>query len=233
MVISLVESTFVAFDIGNPDILSGIEAIHAEGPSADLYTGAITEQITGETGASSILSRVSREVMDLNRPRGRFNYPAVDQYREAYTKLFLQQGLLDACWKLKQPFLVLSLHGMQNEWKRDLEIGTGYGHYCSSAVKQWFVNQVANVTDSYGVDDIFPGYTFRSVLRDGDLYSGTAFTGFGPNLQTIQLEVSREWREIHQPYLVQFLKQVLTEFQQHFGGHTSTTVPALSIPMAE
>ena len=218
---ALTELEYIAFDHGKQDIFVNIEAIHAESPNADLYTGNIVQEVARQTGASLILSRISRDVMDLNRPRGRFNYPAVDEYRATIGDILTNQGLLDQTHKLKQPFLHLSLHGMQDEWKRDLEIGTGYGHYCAPAVKNWFVGQVAEVTKSYGVDDLFPGYTFRSVLRDGDLYSATDFIGFGPNYHAIQLEVSRQWRADHPDFLTTFLVSTIQAFQKVFAKNPS------------
>lgn len=226
---SLTELDFIAYESGTPYIPASIEAVHAESPNADLHTGAIARQVANRTGASAILSRVSRDVMDLNRPRGRFNYPAVDQYRQTIRQILQKQGLLNEAYKLEAPFLHISLHGMQDCWNRDLEIGTGYGHYCAPAIKQWFVQQVAAVTHHYGVDDIFPGYTFRSVLRDGDLYSATDFMGFGENYHAIQLEVSRSWREHHSGFLVAFLGDTIQAFQQQFAASPSIMVMPPSV----
>lgn len=223
-VLTLTELEYIAYKYGNPKVFANVEAIHAESPNADLHTGNIVQEVAGQSGASLILSRISRDIMDLNRPRGRFNYPAVDEYRSAITTVLSKQGFLNAEHKLKLPYLHLSLHGMQDEWKRDLEIGTGYGHYCSAAVKAWFINKVAAVTDSYGVDDLFPGYTFRSVLRDGDLYSATDFIGFGSNYHSIQLEVSRHWREKHSDFLVAFLANAIIAFQETFVKHHSIAI---------
>lgn len=213
---SLNELEYIAFHSGSKDVLANVEAIHAENPSADLHTGSIVKKVSKQTGASIILSRISREIMDLNRPRGGINYPAVDQYRNTIAGILDDRNLLNESLKLNLPFLHISLHGMQDEWNRDLEIGTGYGHYCSKEVKAWFVNQVDKVTNNYGVDDIFPGYTFRSVLRDGDLYSSTDFTGFGANYHAIQLEVSRYWREHYPLFLTRFLTDVVLSFHGQF-----------------
>jgi N-formylglutamate amidohydrolase len=210
----LTELEYIAYKIGNPDAFANVEAIHAKSPNADLHTGNIAEETARQSGASLILSLISRDQMDLNRPRGRFNYPAVDEYRSIINEILVQKNLTDYNNKLKQPFLHISLHGMQNDWERDLEIGTGYGHYCSPSVKNWFVKKVAAVTDNYGVDDLFPGYTFRSVLRDGDLYSATDFIGFGPHYHAIQLEVSRTWRENHPEFLAAFLSNLVSTFQK-------------------
>lgn len=220
----LSELNYIAYKSGKSHLFANIEAIHAKSPNADLHTGNIVEEVAHLSGASVIRSLISRDVMDLNRPRGRFNYSAVDEYRSTISKILLQKQIVDHNHKLTQPFLHISLHGMQDEWQRDLEIGTGYGHYCSPKVKRWFVNKVSEATNNYGVDDLFPGYTFRSVLRDGDLYSATDFIGFGPNYQAIQLEVSREWRENHSEFLTSFLANVISAFQEEFVKQPSIIV---------
>ncbi len=221
---SLTELDYVAYKVGSSNVFANVEAIHAKSPNADLHTGSIVEETTRKSGASSIISLISRDLMDLNRPRGRFNYPAVDEYRSVINEILVQKNLIDPSSKLKQPFLHISLHGMQNDWKRDLEIGTGYGHYCSTSVKNWFVNKVSEVTENYGVDDLFPGYTFRSVLRDGDLYTATDFIGFGPHYHAIQLEVSRAWRENYPEFLTSFLLNLVVTFQEEFAQQPSPII---------
>ena len=210
------EYRYVTYNPGLSEVPVHIDAVHAQGPNADLYTGEQALKIAASTGASYIIGNVSRNVMDLNRPRNLNNYPAIDEYREAFTDILETKGLLDEYNKLKQPFLHLSIHGMQDSWSRDVEIGTGYGHYCSPDVKDWMVKHTEAVTANYGVDDIFPGYTFRSVLREGDVYGATGFMGFGRKMNSVQIEISKSWRANYQDTLVRFFNALIEDFKHKF-----------------
>lgn len=207
---------YVDFEIGDPQTRAHVDAIHSQNPNGEYFTGELAQKVSGGTGASWLKSMISRDVMDLNRPRGRFNYPAIDEYRDVLSEIWEQKGFSDELGLLRLPVLHLSFHGMQNDWGKDLEIGTGYGHYCDPSVKQWFTDEIKKLSQNVGIDDIFPGYTFRSVLRDGDVYGSTSFLGYGPCLNAFQIEISREFREKNGQQLIDFFIQLIQDFQKNF-----------------
>lgn len=210
------QAQYLHYHPGSPDTKILTEALHAKGPGADLYTGKLVQAIHESNKTAAIVSNVSRETMDLNRPRTCSNQPAVDEYRQVISQMFEDRGMLDEYGRLQAPFLQISIHGMQDEWKRDVEIGTGYGHYCSPVVKQWLINFFNGTGLNFGMDDLFPGYTFRSVLREGDMYGQTSFMGFGPYFQTVQIEISQHLRTHYFQWLVETFTGLIQEFEETF-----------------
>lgn len=210
---------YIYYGAGVPGIKVLAEALHAKRPAADLYTGELVQAIYERGATAGIISDVSRVSMDLNRPRSNKNQPAVDEYRRTIQQIFEGYGMLDFYGRLTKPFLQISLHGMQDEWMRDIEIGTGYGHYCNPGVKKWVQHFLNETGLNYGVDDIFPGYTFRSVLREGDIYGQTSFMGFGPNFHTIQIEISQYLRTHHFPWLVDLFCDLIKQFEEDWQEH--------------
>lgn len=210
------QAQYIHYYPGPPNAKVLIEALHAKGPSADLYTGQLAKAIHEQCQTAVIVANVSREEMDLNRTRTLQNQPAIDEYRATIARMFEERGMLDQYGQLKGPFLQISLHGMQDEWMRDVEIGTGYGHYCSPEVKQWMQDFFDRTGLHYGMDDLFPGYTFRSVLREGDMYGQTRFMGFGPHFHTVQIEISQYLRAYHFQWLSETFAKLLGEFQARF-----------------
>jgi len=213
---ALYSGQFIHYDYGSSSSRVHVDAVHTQNPGGEFFTGEMAEHLTRETGASCLISRISRQDMDLNRPRSEANYPAVNEYRKAMHQILNAKGLLNEQGGIIQPFLHLSFHGMRDDWGRDIEIGTGYGHYCNPDVKTWFSRKIGTFTENWGIDDIFPGYTFRSVLRDGDSYGATGFTGFGSCFNTLQVEISKDLRNHHQQPLIAFFARLISAFQAQF-----------------
>ncbi len=206
---------FLQFNYGEDENVAHVEAVHPIHPKGEFFTGNLVNGISRNIGASSLESVISRDQMDLNRPRNSDNYPAVDEYREVLHRILARKNLLNEKGWLKTPFLHLSFHGMQDYWDRDFEIGTGYGNYCLPEVKSWFIQQLKQISRNFGVDDIFPGFTFRSILRDGDVYGSTSFLGFGPYMNTIQVEISHHWRRHYSETLVEFFTELIKNFHHY------------------
>ncbi len=208
---------FVHYSIGSKNAFVHVEAIHNKNPGGEFFTGELADKLAAKTGASFLQSSVSRDLMDLNRPRSPLNYPAIDEYRSALGQIFSRKGFTNEQGVLSVPVLHLSFHGMRNIWGRNLEVGTGYGNYCDPGIKKWLINKVNGLTLNVGIDDIFPGYTLKSVLRQGDIYGSSSFTGFGDKVNTIQIEISRDWRRNYKETLVEFFSELILDFQQSFA----------------
>lgn len=211
----MVSRQFVNYSIGSPGVSTHVEAVHTKNPGGEFFTGELANKLAEKTGASFLNSSVSRQLMDLNRPRDTLNYPAVDEYRQTLTDIFEQKSFTDGRGFLTVPILHLSFHGMKNKWGRSLEVGTGYGNYCDPAIKRWLSGKIEGLTTNAGIDDIFPGYTLKSVLRQGDIDGSSSFKGFGKKMNTIQIEISRDWRKNNKNLLVQFFTELIIDFQQY------------------
>jgi len=79
--IDFIEKKYIKFHLGNEEVYSHIDAVHAYPPQSDKFTGEIAEGIVNEINCSAIIATVSRKKADINRPRNEKNCEAIDEYR--------------------------------------------------------------------------------------------------------------------------------------------------------
>jgi hypothetical protein len=147
---------YVTFNIGNNELRSHVDAVHAQSPKADKYTGEIVSGLIQKINSSGIIAKVSRTQMDINRPRSNRNAPAIDEYREAIREIVQSKNILSRNNELDYAYLHLSIHGMANAIGTDFEIGTSNGNSCSGDVKDWFVANLSLLSKRVGINRKLP-----------------------------------------------------------------------------
>jgi len=220
--VNFTEKKFIKVYLGNKEIHSHIDAVHACPPNADVFTGDIVEGVVNKIKCSGIIAIIYRKKADLNRPRNINNKEAIDEYRQTIRKNLKHIEILDENGKLLKPYLHLAIHGMKNRQNVDIEIGTRYGKTCSPEVRKWFVNEIVNKIEKYiekkkvQVDGRFPGDPSKSVHRCGDQTSDLNYLGYGTNFNTFQIEISRTLREKHQTELIKIFSDIIMKFNEEF-----------------
>ena len=122
---NFIEKEFIKYYLGNTQIRTHVDAVHAVPPYADQFTGEIVMGLINKINCSGIISKVSRKKIDLNRRRDVNNKEAIDEYRNAihsiltYLSLFEENNQI-----LKQPYLHLAIHGMKDTHNKEIIIGT-------------------------------------------------------------------------------------------------------------
>lgn len=199
-----------------------IDAVHAVEPSSDGCVGLIAEMARKRLGCHVIISTISREVMDLNRPRSEKNARGVDAYRLTLQSMLQSAGALDADGLAVAPILHLAVHGMKDRgWA--LEVGTspiGDGA-CSTSCRRWMWEH----TQSWCDENEIPGVPLDDIVLNG-MFSGDPSTtchrhgdelhdylGYGPNYHHFQLEFAACWREHHQERAVDYLQSLVESFE--------------------
>ncbi len=202
--------------MGSKKICSFIDAVHASPLKADEFTGDIVEGVLNKINCSGIIAIVSRTIIDLNRPRNSNNKKGIDEYRQTIREILEYLGNLDRNGKLVRPHLHLAIHGMKDKRKGDIEIGTLYGKTCSPEVKKWVVSEIKRHFKSVQIDERFPGDSSKPVHRCGDQTSDLNYLGYGNNLTTFQIEISRILRENHQKELINMFSDIIIHFNEKF-----------------
>lgn len=207
------DKTFLTYNLGEKKFSSHIDAVHAQRPNADKYTGEIVEGVFKKINASGIVSKISRDEMDMNRPRNQKNALAIDQYRETLRNILEFKDILDENGELNRNYLHIAIHGMRNR-ETEFEIGTSNGNSCSSEVSDWFKTNLLTLSENIGVNSNFPGVLSKiECHRNGDDFS---YLGYGDFFNTIQIEINRDWRENRQTDLINFFSKLIIDFNQIF-----------------
>ena len=210
------EQKFTKFHLGNNNIRTHLDAVHACPPEADEFTGEIVEGVIDKAGCSGIIAVVSRTKADLNRPRARRNKEAIDEYRKTLRLILEHLNILDKQGKLFKPYLHLALHGMKDDWNQEIEIGTLRGQSCVPEIRDWLVESIAKRIDRFEVDHRFPGDPSKLVHRYGDQESDLSYLGYGSNFNIVQIEINRTLREKYQRSLVDILSEIVLDFNKRF-----------------
>lgn len=206
-----------------------LDAPHAAEPRADAFTGPITEAAARIAGATAIISQVSREIADLNRPYGfKGNEAAVAEYRDALGSVLAESGLLDNSDQLCRPVLHLCIHGMKDrvDYPYAIEVGSapyyGPGESCSPAVRD-SVYAAANAFGQTTIDlpaslnECFYGDASLLVHRLGDPQYPDRWPGWGANYHCLQLEFNRTLREHYAEEVAEFLARLAEAFAEDFS----------------
>lgn len=198
-----------------------IDAVHATSPQADKFTGEIAREVTRKTSCHCIISTMSRIIADINRPRNSSNEAAIEEYRNAIREMLQSAEILNSHGTLKRPFLHLAIHGMRDRPDKDVEIGTRHGATCSASIRDWIVKRFCTWSQEHiegrrppivVVDEELKGDISKTFHRHGDDTSG--YLGYGPNFNTVQIEFSRWLREEHRSELIDFLSQLVLDFEK-------------------
>lgn len=205
---------YILYNIGNKDLKSHIDAVHAQSPNSDQFTGEIVKGVINKINASGIIGIVSRDIMDLNRPRSKKNAPAIDEYRSAINAIVGSKKILDVNSNLTRNYLHLAIHGMKNHHKNEFEIGTRSGNSCSEEIIKWFMESIQVISKKVSLNNIFKGDGSKVFHRRGDLTSN--YSGYGEKFNTIQIEINREWRENKQEELINYFSNVIQDFDIKF-----------------
>lgn len=206
---------FVKYHFGSKNMHCHLDAVHAENPRSDMYTGPIAQGVVNKFNISAIISRVSRKEMDLNRDRTKQNAEGIDEYREILNRIISRQKTVDKTGRITKNHLHIALHGMANSRGTEFELGTRHGKTCSKPVLDWIVSHVSQQSKNYGVNKLFQGDKSIARHRLGDPYSD--YKGYGPLFHTIQVEINHEWRKYRRIELVNFFGYLLMNFDKQFN----------------
>jgi len=207
---------FIKFYLGSKNIYAHVDAVHTCPPKHDKSTGEIVEGIVKEISCSAIIGTVSRTEADINRPRNEKNREVIDEYRDTIRQILEHIDILDKDGKLSRPYLHLAIHGIQDDYNKDIEIGTRYGATCSKSVKDWVLEEINKSLTSFGIDNTFPGDPSKSVHRSGDLKNNQNYPGYGENFNTIQVELSLNLRQNHRREVIKILSDLIIKFCNFF-----------------
>jgi hypothetical protein len=210
------ERKFIKFYLGNIEIRSHIDALHACPPKPDKFTGDIVEGVSYKINCSGIIAIVSRTVADLNRPPNNKNKEAINEYRQTIKEILVHTGNLEKDGKLTRPYLHLAIHGMKDKWGSDIEIGTLNNKTCSPEVKKWFVSEIKKRIKKSQIDKNFPGDISKSFHRHGDQTGVLSYIGYGTNFNTFQIEISRTLRENYRKGLIGIFSDIILRFNEQF-----------------
>lgn len=131
VMIDFIKKKYIKFYLGNKYIYSHVDAVHACPPLSDKFTGEIVEGIVNRINCSSIIATVSRRNANLNRPRNNESREAIDECRLTIRQILKHLDILEKDGNLKRPYLHLAIHGMKNDWNKEIEVGTRFDKSCS------------------------------------------------------------------------------------------------------
>ena len=156
---------YLLYNIGDKKLCSHIDALHAQSPESDQYTGEIVRGVIEKINTSAIIATISRRKIDLNRPRNKNNAPAIDEYRETINEILDSKEILDSNDILKKNYLHLAIHGMKDKRNTVFEIGTRNGDSCSKEIINWFIDKLNGISTNYGLNGRFPGDQSKAYQR--------------------------------------------------------------------
>lgn len=212
------EGTYLKYSIGETNCQVLVDALHATAPNSDVKTGKLAMEVARRTKCHCIVSTISRDTMDLNRPPNGKNNPAIIELRRTVRDILWTNDLITSTNKLKAPVLQLSLHGMKDRSTHDIELGTVCGKSCSPEILKWAQMQVeewsssvsGGCTPRVSVNRELSGDISKSYNRCGD--SSNGFKGYGEGFNTIQIEIASWLRENHFEQLVQLVSNLVQRF---------------------
>ena len=206
------KKNYVVYNIGEKNFCSHLDAIHSQNPKSDQYTGEIVNDVIDRINASGIIATISRTKMDLNRPRCTSNALAIDEFRETINEIVKSKEILSPDKTLTKNYLHLAIHGMKDTRGTEFEVGTLHGTSCSPEISEWFISKLSGISKNFGLDKVFPGDSSKSYHRYGD--PSSSYIGYGNKFHTIQVEINRNWRKNKKKELVDFLSELIANFDK-------------------
>lgn len=197
-----------------------IDAVHAAAPKSDAHTGGIAEAAAKRLGSHCIVALVSRTRADLNRARTEANADAIDEYRAAIRACLKSAGLLLPSGSVGRPFLHIAVHGMRDNPRCDVEVGTRHGQTCRPFVERlvakslthWASTGWASKTPRVATNVLFVGDASKVVHRERHTDGG--YAGYGPEFNTVQLEFANWLRAHHRSRVVEALVEIAGAFER-------------------
>lgn len=214
--VDFVEGNYVKYHLGSSNTYVYIDAVHAQPPKADLYTAEIVHGVIKKTNCSGLISKISREVADLNRPICKNNKKAVLEYRKAIHYILNHLNVLDESNNLIAPFLHIAIHGMKNYENKDIQIGTLNNTLCDYKVSKWFIKQIENnFKCKIAIDDVFSGDPSLLYHINGDP-NYKKYKGYNNKYNVLQVELSRDLREKYLEELIILFSNIVLGFTPLF-----------------
>lgn len=214
--VDFVEGNYVKYHLGSSNTYVYIDAVHAQPPKADLYTAEIVHGVIKKTNCSGLISKISREVADLNRPICKNNKKAVLEYRKAIQNILNHLDILDENNNLIAPFLHIAIHGMKNYENKDIQIGTLNNTLCDYKVSKWFIKQIENnFKCKIAIDDVFSGDPSLLYHINGDP-NYKKYKGYNNKYNVLQVELSRDLREKYLEELIILFSNIVLDFTPTF-----------------
>lgn len=216
------KGNFIKSHLGNKELRSHIDAVHAFPPNDDINTGKIVEGVVQKINCYGIIATVSRKKADLNKSRNQRHHITQSQlsaeceYDQTIRKILEHLNILDGNEKLVRPYLRIAIHGMKDAryGKQAIEIGTQCGASCQSEVKDWFVKKIIQKSKKvFGrnlkikVDNYFCGKTTSL---------GFHRQKYGENFNAFQIEISLSLRKNHLKKLIDIFSTTMAEFNKKF-----------------
>jgi hypothetical protein len=207
--INFIEDKYIAYYLGKLDIYCHIDAVHSEKPRADINTKELVIEIIKNTDCSGIYALISRKYMDLNRPLNQTNKPAILEYRNAIFSILNHLKLLDSSEKIIKPYLHLALHGMKNNKKKEIEVGTRNNETCSEDIFIWFCNKLKEYCKYVFDRDLKIVYNEQFI---GDFSKRHHRDNYGLLYNTIQIEFNKTLRTRYFNKTVKVLTKIIKDF---------------------
>lgn len=210
---------YIKYQLGEhiPHVL--IDAVHAASPAGDAFTGDIAAQVSEVVGCHCIIATVSRKIADLNRSPSPRSRNAVQEYRQTIHTILEASNLLTPPGTLRQPFLHMAIHGMEDRDDKDIELGTVHGRSCTPLVRDWVYAECKRWACSslvlprqpiIVIDEELSGDP--SIAHHAHGEPKTGYPGYGDKFNTIQIEIAHWLRVDYQPEIVELLATLAGDF---------------------
>ncbi len=203
--------------------LHGFNDVERQG-AAEPKTAQIAYLASELSGAGTIIALMSRSVCDLNRgERARktlsFNLDrnlqkeGTHQYFNTVTDLIRVSREIHGNGNLKHDLLIISVHGMKNRKRRDIDVGSGGGRLCKKSVAEWVAVQLRSRLSVRGLDykvnlDMgFSGGSHPKLLRTNEY--------LGEKLQYVQIELSRTIRKWNAVDMALILAEIAKDYSKN------------------
>ena len=178
-----------------------LTAPHAQGPSADLFTGELAYRIGERTGAHVFISTLSREKLDLNLPS---KLAKMSPFRLELSK---RVQLLSREYK---DVLAIDLHGMEKNEGPDIYLGTLDG----ATAKIEVINLIIEEFEENGFETWLAEF-FEPSLIGGDIIASLGT--LGNNIHAIQIEINLKHRQIGNKKILNALVRVINQWNKKYG----------------
>ncbi len=178
-----------------------LTAPHAQGPSADIFTGEIAYRVGAKTRAHVFISTLSREKLDLNLPS---KLAQISPFRLEL------ENLVQRLTKEHSEVLVIDIHGMEKNEGPDIYLGTLAGKTARIEV----INLIIEAFEKEGFEAWLAEY-FEPSLIGGDITA--SISDLGENIDAVQIEINQTHRDIGNKQIISALVHVITLWNKKYG----------------
>jgi len=209
------------------------------------YIGLLAQDVAINSGASCLLARKTRRVLDANRvPNSRkikiknrleFGHGLYLAEYLFLQKIFKETLGQEEAGEVEKPFLHISLHGKSNKPDDvgDVIVSNALRHGkmpCDPQIARWFSGELNRKIKEKGVKKKDGSYYTSGVAIEGERFCGNVvqsdrrygrddFKGIslGENYQYVQVELSPFIRQNYLPELQNIIGEILTDFKKNFS----------------